>query len=194
MITGLSSRLGLWLEQTIDEVLVRVTNSGEETLVALARDGWSALVIDHSLSGLPAPDAVSLARDELDLTRMPIFYCLETTAGNDIAAGIASRIGLGQLVFHPINWVILAQRIELTIGEISYHMGNTNHNTARLFAPFLHTTTPSVEENADEFPWHYGAMELADAITRRDYADAIANMNEEKLLDFDTSLEADAPS
>ena len=194
LMAGLPIELAHWLEQTIDEVLVRVTGSGEETLVALAWGGWSVLVIDHNLPGIPSPDVVSLARDELELAKLPVLYCLETAVGNDVAAGLVKRIGLGQLVFHPINWDTLAVRIELAIGQIDHRAERTNHiDDHRVLAPFLQLPAPAVEEGLTELASDDHAVMFAGATTFESYADVIPDAHEGQLLDFDAAPATDSP-
>ena len=182
LIADLPSELALWLEQSIDEVLVRATSSGEETLVALAWDGWSALVIDHDLPGIPAPDVVSLARDELELGRLPVFYCLKANVGNDVAAGLAQQIGLGQLLFHPVNWDVLSQRVELAIRQIDYHAERMARIVPTALTPAIQLIKPVAEERSTELASDDRAVMVAAATAFEDNVDTILETHEEKLI------------
>lgn len=118
LLAGLPDDLALSLEGRLAGTSFQTTYSAEETLVLLRTGGWSLLVIDHSLAGGLAPQVVSQVRERLGLTQLPVIYFLDKNMGGSLSGCLVDRLGVHQLLFHPIDEEELSHQIASTLGMV----------------------------------------------------------------------------
>jgi DNA-binding response OmpR family regulator len=102
VVAGLPPETAEWLQRRLGPVEVCDADDAETALRELEENG-SLLIINHTLSGLPAFDVLSKMRSKSALADIPVIYLLDRHLDNELARRMVEQLGVTELMLHPID-------------------------------------------------------------------------------------------
>lgn len=125
LVGGLPTEVTTWLSERLGGVSVRVAGSGKEVLEELGRDDVSLLILDHAVSGPPAPEVLRQVRTALRRQKLPVVYSLSEGLESDLPQRLVAELGVSQVLFHPLDPEELARQVSATLG-LPFHPAATD--------------------------------------------------------------------
>jgi diguanylate cyclase (GGDEF)-like protein len=96
---------------------VKLTSSGSGTLMSLAEEEASLLILDHSLREPSALDVLEEVRKSPRTRLLPVIYCLDRQSPPDLPAVLVNKFAVGAVLYHPLD-----------AGELMRHAANLSGN------------------------------------------------------------------
>lgn len=117
LIVGLPPDMATWLEHRLGGVPVDLVDDGNAARARLETDTWSLVVLDDRLAKPPALELLEWLRAQPGLDTLPVVYCLSPTADHLLPRRLVDVLGVGQLLFQPLDREELARQVAAMLGQ-----------------------------------------------------------------------------